>query len=272
MSTILIIESNSPELLAEGFACAASFVRSLTEVAPSTQLRIAAPYSAPLAKDAFDDVDGVIFTGSAVDWSADAPEAAPLRNTMETAFGTGLPSWGSCNGLQLAGVVLGGSVCWSPNGKEIGLSRDVQLTDDGATHPMMAGRINGFAVPCVHRDEVQRVPDGAVVLAGNAHTAVQAMVYEKDGIDFWGTQYHPELTTSDVAQEVRDDRLFQHVKDENIVKNRSGFADDLEQAAVDEVAARRVGTSVASQKLEVRARDFINWLNHLREKSTARHS
>ena len=104
---------------------------------------------------------------------------------MRKVFEAGLPTLGSCNGMQLAASVLGGQSSASPNGREDGLARDVTLTEAGRAHPFMAGRIDGYAAPCVHRDEVSRLPDGAVVLATNNHSEVQAFAYENDGIRFW---------------------------------------------------------------------------------------
>jgi GMP synthase (glutamine-hydrolysing) len=202
----------------------------------------------------FAGVDGVIFTGSGETWATDAPEAAPQRAAMELAFGTGLPVWGSCNGLQLAAVVLGGAVGAAPNGVEIGLARDIQLTDAGRSHPAMAGRLPGFAVPCIHRDEVQRLPTGAQLLASNAHSPVQAMAYAKGGVDFWGAQYHPELTPQYIADLIRRrGRLNEFAR----------LAPDLDRAETDAAAATRLGTTPQDMKPRARTRELANWLDHV---------
>ncbi|MEL6794115.1 MAG: type 1 glutamine amidotransferase, partial [Pseudomonadota bacterium] len=44
-----------------------------------------------------------------------------------------------------------------------------------------------------------RLPEGAVVTATNAHTAVQAFAYDAGDVSFWGVQYHPEVTLETVA-------------------------------------------------------------------------
>ena len=103
---------------------------------------------------------------------------------MRDGFAVGLPTIGSCNGMQLAASVLGGSSTASPNGREDGLSGDIRLTNAGRNHVMMAGREDGYAVPCTHRDEVVRLPEVGVRLAGNGHSAVQAFAIDCDGIDF----------------------------------------------------------------------------------------
>lgn len=254
MSAILIVESNPPEFLSQGLLASTGFVNSMLGFSQELQLRIVSPYNHKVTPGLFSDVAGVIFTGSYSASPTDAPEVAPLRQAMQVAFEAGVPVWGSCNGLQLATVVLGGEIDESPNGIEIGLARNLELTREGQQHPMMAGRSSGFAVPCIHRDEVSKAPEHAIVLAGNQHSAVQAMAYRQNGIDFWGTQYHPELSSRDIAQAIRSDGLF---------KGQSQAADDLDLAETDELAARRVGTTTRDQQPQSRARELFNWLAYV---------
>lgn len=138
------------------------------------------------------DTDGAVFTGSAVDWNTQDPRAAPLADAMRAVFAAGVSCFNSRNGLQPAAPVLGGISDVSPDGRQDGLAKDLLLTDAGRPHPMMAGRVDGYAVPCVHRDDIIRLPEGAGALAGSEHSPVQAMEYARDGVRFWGMQYHPE--------------------------------------------------------------------------------
>jgi GMP synthase (glutamine-hydrolysing) len=261
MTTIAIIEGNTPEVIAKSDSGAAGFVRTLLALAPNVELRVAAPYAGPVSAEVLEGADGVVFTGSGVAWSASGPEIASHAAIMELSFAAGLPVWGSCNGMQLAAVVLGGHVDASPLGLEVGFARDIEVTDAGQTHPMMAGRRDPFAASTFHRDEVQRIPDGAVVLANNRHCAVQAMVYERDAVAFWGTQYHPELGPGDVATHIRAPGIFS----DHVAK-----ADDLAAAEVDQDAARRLGASPADLRVDHRARELLNWLNHIEERGSRR--
>ncbi|MEX0302547.1 MAG: type 1 glutamine amidotransferase [Leisingera sp.] len=251
MTVILIVESNTPEMVAAGQAASAGVIRSFAALSPQAEIRVVAPYAAPVGKEAFAAADGIVFTGSGVSWSADAPEAAPLQAAMELALDCGRPIWGSCNGLQLASAVLGGGVGASPNGIEVGMARELQMTDAGRTHPMLEGRHDGWAVPCVHRDEVQRLPEGAVLLAGNAHSPVQAMAYEQGGVRFWGAQYHPELRISDVGG---------YVTARGIFAGHAGMAEDCAVADRDAAAATRLGTSLEALAPENRLRELANWV------------
>ena len=96
--------------------------------------------------------DCIAFTGLSVEWNTDDERAAPLAAVMRAGFAARIPTIKSCNGMQLAASVLGGSSSASPNGREDGISGDICLTDSGRDHPMMAGRDDGYAVPCTHRD------------------------------------------------------------------------------------------------------------------------
>ena len=253
MSKILIIESNTPDMNAVGGIACGGFIRTIFGARPATEVNVASPYGGNLRGGLFDEVDGVIFSGSGVAWATDAPEAAGLRKAMEEAFAAEKPVWGSCNGMQLAAVVLGGAVGASPKGHEVGLALDLALTEMGAMHPMMAGRTEGFAVPCVHRDEVQKMPDGAVLLAGNDHSPVQAMVYEQNGVDFWGTQYHPELSASEVGAYLN----------RGIFEDQRHLQSDLLAADFDPEAATRLGAPEGALLLDTRARELLNWLDHV---------
>ncbi len=254
MTSILIIESNTPELLAIGKSASASFLRAFQGLAPELRITVECPYAAPLREDALAGIDGVVFSGSGVAWATDAVEAAPLRAAMEAAFDAGRPVWGSCNGLQLAAVVLGGAVGASPNGMEIGLAKKIAPTDAGKHHPMMAGREDGYCVPCIHRDEVQRLPEGAVLLAGNAHSPVQAMAYQQGGVDFWGAQYHPEMTALDVGTIIGSGAFA----------NEAALGADLRIADTEPEVTVRIGGKADSLSPKVRTRELRNWLAHVR--------
>jgi len=178
------------------------FAAVLQELSGSITCSLCAPYLGQALPD--EVFDGVVFTGSAVAWCVDAPEGQALRDMWRQVTRWKVPIWGSCNGMQLAAFMLGGICAASPHGDEEGLAEAITLTDIGREHPMMQGRAGQFRAPCVHRDEVQRLPNGALLLAGNAHSPVQAFTYETADISFWGTQYHPEFSRADVATWLAD--------------------------------------------------------------------
>lgn len=248
MSTILIVEGNTPDMVASGHSGAASFGPFIGAY-DGLSHRLCNPFSASLGP--LEDIAAFIFTGSGVPWPVDAPETAPQRAAMEAALATGLPVWGSCNGMQLGALVLGGGVGASPNGAEVGMALNLTPTAAGRTHPMMAGRAGRFVAPAIHRDEVQRLGTGTILIAGNAHSPIQAIAQDTGGVCFWGTQYHPELRPADIADFVCD-RTMADVPDT--------LADDLRAAESDNAAAARLGCEPAEMHAAQFSVELRNWL------------
>ena len=121
------------------------------------------------------DIDGVVFTGSGVYWSADEDEAASARKIMEAAFKSSLPVFGSCYGMQLGVAVLGGRIRANPLGSEIAIARDIQINDTGEKHALYKNKPTLFDALCMHRDEVQQTGYAVDILSGNSHCAIQAV-------------------------------------------------------------------------------------------------
>ncbi len=259
MTTILIFEGNSPDLVAaaldRGDAPLADYYgAALKRLDSGLMIRTHQPYDGAPAD--FAGVDGIVFTGSGVEWCVMEQAGEPQAVAMRGALDTGLPVFGSCNGMQLAAYVLGGQVGASPNGTEDGIARDLTMTEAGKSHPMLSGRTDGYAVPCVHRDEVQRRPEGATLLAGNAHSPIQAFAYETGGVDFWGVQYHPEYTPNYVAR-----GLFR------FRKGSEALQADLNALATDPAAAARLGTTAKAQQDDTRMIELKNWLVHVKSRN-----
>ncbi|WP_292965711.1 type 1 glutamine amidotransferase [Novosphingobium sp. UBA1939] len=148
----------------------------------------------------FADYDGFVVTGSSLHAYdkefAVTNQIAMLRDAAEA----GLPVFGSCWGLQIAVMAAGGQVEYNPRGREVGFARKIVRTAAGTDHPMFAGKGAVFDAPCIHYDEVTRLPDNATLLASNAHSVVQAAVVPVGRSDVWAVQYHPEF---DIAQLVQ---------------------------------------------------------------------
>ena len=160
--------------------------------------------------------------------------------------------------MQLAATVLGGSVGASPKGLEVGVARDTRRVED---HPMFHGRTETWAVPCIHRDEVQRLPDDAILTATNDHSPIQAFAYTQNGVDFWGTQYHPELTITRIADYMRNG--------DGIFLDEARMIPDLDAAETNTDAAARIGTTPAALAFATRTLELANWLNHVKDRTNA---
>jgi GMP synthase (glutamine-hydrolysing) len=138
------------------------------------------------------DFDGIAWTGSPLNAYQETEAVRQQIDFARAAFQSGVPCFGSCWGLQVMMVALGGKVEKNPRGPESGIARGILLTDAGRAHPMYAGKPPVFDALCVHQDEVTDLPPGAVLLAGNRMSAVQAVSLHDGPRSFWGVQYHPE--------------------------------------------------------------------------------
>ena len=147
--------------------------------------------------------DAVFVTGSPLHVYDDTPEVRRQLAFMRAVFASGTPSFGSCAGLQLAVAAAGGRVRKMPERIEAGIARRITPTDAGRSHPLLAGRAPAWDAPAIHGDEVEALPAGGTLLAGNAVTRVQAAEIRHDGGIFWGVQYHPELAPGEIAVALR---------------------------------------------------------------------
>lgn len=153
---------------------------------------------------ALSDYDAVFLAGSPMHVYADAPAVRRVIDFVRAVFASATPAFGSCAGLQAAVVAAGGTVRANRRGHEVGFARRILRTGTGRDHPLLAGRPDPYDAPSIHADEVETLPpEGAVLLATNRVTAVQAAeIRMGDGL-FWGVQYHPELPLSEIADALR---------------------------------------------------------------------
>ena len=94
MTKILILESNSPDMVENSRARGENtgsdlYASALKSNQADVEISIVEPYAARLSRDDLDWADGIVFTGSGVNWSTDAPEAAPLREAGSLVLDSG---------------------------------------------------------------------------------------------------------------------------------------------------------------------------------------
>lgn len=145
------------------------------------------------------EYDGVLWTGSSLSVMAPLPDVHRQLNFAQEVFESGIPFYGSCWGMQVATVVAGGEVALSRNGLEFGISQPIELTEAGTQSPFFTHRNAPYSALCIHFDEVTRAPENAHILAKNTHSKVQAMTFDHKNGSFFGVQYHPEFSPSDMA-------------------------------------------------------------------------
>lgn len=143
--------------------------------------------------------DGVVLTGSSLHIYEDCPEVRRQLDLARAVFAAATPFFGSCWGIQVATAAAGGEVIKNPRGRETGIARNITVTEAGRGHPVLAGRPAAFDAPCSHDDIIAVPPGDTLVLATNAMAPIQAAEIRHGGGTFWGVQYHPEFTLTEVA-------------------------------------------------------------------------
>jgi GMP synthase (glutamine-hydrolysing) len=153
---------------------------------------------------------GILWTGcNLCVMDTDNPSVAAQIELAKRAYEVGIPSFGSCWGLQISAVAAGGKVIENPKGREMGIARKIILTQEGMDHPMYDGKAPVFDAFISHDDMVSEVPPGGTVLAGNDFTHIQSLsVTHKKGT-FWSVQYHPEYDLNEMASLIvaREEKL-----------------------------------------------------------------
>lgn len=156
-----------------------------------------------------DDLDGVVITGSPLNVYAGGIEVTRQLDFAKQLFDAGVPTYGSCWGMQVMCAALGGSVRLNPRGREFGVARAIRLTPAGRGHRLFDGKPDQFDALCSHQDEVSVLPAGATVLATNAVSDIQGVEIRGPSGNFIGVQYHPEYTFGGCAAilDLRVERL-----------------------------------------------------------------
>ena len=143
--------------------------------------------------------DGVFLTGSALHLYQGGDEVRQQIDLMRAVYRAGVPTFGSCWGLQIGAAAAGGEIIANPHQREIGFARKITLTEAGQAHPLCQGRPVCFDAPAVHLDIVATPPADCVILACNELTPIQAVEIRHEGGVFWGVQYHPEFNLQELA-------------------------------------------------------------------------
>ncbi len=214
------------------------------------------------------DYAGFIWTGSDLTiYQDDDPRVTRQIELAREIFRVGVPSFGSCWGIQMAAVAAGGVVAKNPKGREWCIARDIRLTDAGRRSPLMAGKPECFDGFIMHLDEVTQLPPGATLLATGDHTHAQALEVKHDKGTFWATQYHPEYNLREMARLIaaRAKPLTQEgfFEQEDAV---AVFADKLEALAGNPgSAALREELTIGDDILDsvIREQELRNWVDHL---------
>jgi len=211
--------------------------------------------------------DGIAWTGCSLTIFEDVPEVKRQIAFARAAYAAGVPSFGTCWGVQIAAVAAGGKVAANPKGREMGIARKIALTPEGRAHPLYRGKAPVFDGFISHYDEVTEVPPGGAHLAGNAFTHVQSLAVKHLKGEFWGLQYHPEYDLHEMARLVwcRIDRLIKDgfFADRAAGENYVALMEALHANPKRKDLAWLLGVDEDVMDTTIRQTEVRNWIEHL---------
>jgi len=138
------------------------------------------------------DANDVVLFGGSGDYSvaAGGPALERAFEVMHTLVDLGKPTFASCWGFQAMAAALGGTVVTDLERAELGML-PIDLTEAGMSDPVFGPIGPRFDAPMGHQDIVERLPEGAILLASTDRYAHQAFDL---GPGVLGLQFHPEVT------------------------------------------------------------------------------
>lgn len=267
---LLVLDAYAPEGRAAlrssgGSEAGRLYERMLRRLAPGAEIDVAYPADADPQLPAPENFDGIAWTGSSLTiLEAGDPRVCCQLEFARKAYAAGVPSFGSCWAAQIAVVAAGGRCAASPRGREFGVARKIALSPQGRRHPLFAGKPAVFDAFTSHADEVVELAEGAVVLASNAWSRVQAVSVVHGPGFFWALQYHPEYDLHEVASlcRLRGDELVEQGTFASRAEAER-FVDDLETLHADPTRSDLVRSRGLGPELidpDLRTREVANWL------------
>jgi len=272
---LLVAESETAEERRErrrsaGKSAGESYAATLGQLRPGAEIEIVAPADSDAAAPGAEGMaryDAVFVTGSPLHVYEDRPEVRRQLAFMRGVFDSGVPSFGSCAGLQVAVAAAGGVVRKMPGRKEAGIARRITRSEGGKDHPLLAGRPMAWDAPAIHGDEVERLPEGATLLGTSSACRVQAAEVRHGRGVFWGVQYHPELAPGEIAAALRrqvDGLVEDGLADDGAgVEAQAALLDRLHRDPASPAARWALGVDDEFAVEEQRRRELLNFLECL---------
>ncbi|MEJ0087888.1 MAG: type 1 glutamine amidotransferase [Pseudomonadota bacterium] len=272
MARILIIDGNTAETRAKhvsvgGTASGDGYAATLKRLRPGIECDIVHPADGEPKLPAgvtLGDYAGAAITGSALNIYSLEPAVERQIDLVKAVFAAGVPTFGSCWGLQVGVTAAGGSVVRNPRGREFGFGRRITLTSPGRDHAMFQGKPEVFEACTVHVDTVDSLPAGSTPLAHNDMGLQAAEIRHKHGV-FWGVQYHPEYSCAEIAAMARRygdvlirDRL---VKDQAELDALAADLVTLNEHPEDARLAWRFGVGASITDPTIKLAELRNWLD-----------
>src|SRR3984893_1135116 len=260
---LLVVEGNTAEgrkhhVAAGGQVASENYARLLRELWAEAVVEVCFPADAGANlpdKAGLEGYDGVAVTGSGLHVYQGGPAVDAQVQLVRAVYEAETPQFGSCWGLQVATVAAGGSV------------RRIRLNGRGREHPLYKNKPEVFEALTVHLDEVEALPENAIVLATNDHSDVQAAEIRYNGGVAWGVQYHPEYPFAEIATILR--RISASLLVEGFfldAEEASRYAADLdalEKNPFDRRIAWKHGVNGSVTKRDQRVLELRNWIEWL---------
>ncbi len=123
-----------------------------------------------------------------------------LKPLFSHIFEHDIPTLGICFGHQLLGAFAGAQVCCDAGQKKI-CSHELKLMVDKNDYFLFSDLPESFQAHYGHKDVLDRVPEGAVLLMnGGDQCKVSALRYKNN---IYSTQFHPELNFTDMVERMK---------------------------------------------------------------------
>jgi GMP synthase (glutamine-hydrolysing) len=268
---ILVIDGNKQETRDKhvsmgGTSSGEGYAATIKRLKPDVKCDIVRPADGEVALPegtALENYSGAVITGSALNVYDRTPEVTRQIELAQAVFAAGVPCFGSCWGLQVGVTAAGGAVVRNPRGREFGFARRIMLTTQGRDHAMFHGKPEVFEAPTVHVDTVASLPSGATALAHNDMGLQAAEIKLRKGT-FWGVQYHPEYSCTEIAAMARryGDVLIRDglVKDQAELEQLAADLATLDQDPENARLAWRFGVGPSITDPGVKLAELRNWL------------
>jgi GMP synthase (glutamine-hydrolysing) len=272
MTKILVIDGNEKatrdnHVSVGGTDSGDGYAATLKRIKPGIDTDIVRPADGDVQLPdgvALKDYDGAVISGSALNVYGRELAVQRQIELVKAVFEAGVPTFGSCWGLQVGVTAAGGTVVRNPRGREFGFGRRIMLTPAGRDHAMFQGKPEVFEAPTVHVDTVESLPPSAVPLAHNDMGLQAAEIRLPGGASFWGVQYHPEYSVAEIGAMAR--RYAETLIRDGLVKDRA----ELDQLSADLEAlnarpddarlAWRFGVGPSVTDAGLRLAEIRNWL------------
>ena len=206
-------------------------------------------------KNIFDKVkdlkkyDGLIWGGSSLNIYSDTLEIKKQIEFMKECQNQIKNILAICWGMQVAVTAAGGIVKKSKNGPHKGIALEVNINEDGLSHPLYKDKEKVFNTPAFNYDEVVTLPNDATLLSSNKINRVMGLNFKSKTSNIWGIQYHPEITYDKMITLI-------HFRKERLLENKSFLS---EKELISQVKMIENENKITDN--ESRMRELKNWLD-----------